>query len=85
MSVVALLGSPNLTMGQGCKTGVSLLIPTMGQGGKTGVSFVWRSGMLRRKVRADFDAIGVGLGGSVIGRFWWGSDAARPQPDQSVS
>ena len=61
MSVVALLGSPNLTMGRGCRTGLSLLIPTMGRGGKTGVSFVWRSGMLQQMVRADSNAIGVGL------------------------
>jgi hypothetical protein len=63
MSVVDLLGSLNLTMGQGCKTGVSLLIPTMWQGGKTGVSLVGRSGILGRMVSADPEAIGRGLGG----------------------
>jgi hypothetical protein len=72
MSIVALLGSPNLTIGQGCKTGVSLLILTMGRGGKTGVSFVWRSGMLRQMVHADSDAIEVGLGGLGLGGFGGG-------------
>jgi hypothetical protein len=78
MSVVALLGSPNLTMGQRCKTGVSLLIPTMGRGGKTGVSFVWGRGMLQRMVRADSDAIGVGLGGSGLGGFGGGRTPLGP-------
>jgi hypothetical protein len=72
LSVVALLGSPNLTMGQGCKTGVSLLIPTMWRGGKTGVSLVGRSGILRRMVSADPEAIGCGLGGLGWGGFGGG-------------
>ncbi len=50
----------------------------MGRGGKTGVSFVWRSGMLRQKVRADFDAIGVGLGGSGSGGFGGGQTPLGP-------
>jgi hypothetical protein len=87
MSIVALLGSPNLTMGQGCKTGVSLLIPTMGRGGKTGVSFVWRSGMLQQMVRADSNAIGVGLrelGSGGFGGGWTllGPDLTSQFPDR---
>jgi hypothetical protein len=78
MSVVALLGSPNLTMGQGCKTGVSLLILTMGRGDKTGVSFVWRRGMLRQMVHADSNAIGVGLGGLGSGGFGGGLTLLGP-------
>jgi hypothetical protein len=59
-------------MGQGCKTGVSLLIPMMWQGGKTGVSLVGRSGILRRMISADPNAIGRGLGGLGSGGFGGG-------------
>ncbi len=76
MSAVALLGSPNLTMGRGCKTGVSLLIPTMWQRGKTGVSLVGRNGTLRWMVSADPEVIGRGLGGLGSGGF--GGGRTRP-------
>jgi hypothetical protein len=78
MSVIALLGSPNLTMGPGCKTGVSLLIPTMGQGGKTGVSLVGRSGILQRMVSANPEVIGCGLGGLGSGGFGGGRTLLGP-------
>ncbi len=87
MSVVDLLGSLNLTMGQGCKTGVSLLIPAMLQEGKTGVSLVGRSRILRRMVSADPKTIGCGLRGLGSGGFGGGRTPLSPDltsqfPDQ---